>query len=176
VFAVARYRAARHRPGIRRILEENGWERRYVAGQLAGIDDLAGGGRPGTLGGVFVALQGDPKDQPEDPEEVSKEVSGFVSVELREWNRLGQLQGLAVAPGSRRRGVASALVRRAEEFVRERSGRGVYVDTPVTNETARSFYEALGYALAYTMPDYYDDGLDGVTYLRLFARRRGTRA
>ena len=168
MFAVARYEAARHRSGIRRILEENGWEQRYVAGQLATIDDLTGGGRPGVRGRVLVALQGDAGDRPEDPETVS----GFVSVEFREWNRLGQLQGLAVAPGARRLGIASALVRRAEEFVAEHSGRGVYVDTPVTNEAARSFYGTLGYALAYTMPDYYADGLDGVTYLKLFPERR----
>jgi len=172
VFAVARYEPALHRAGIRRILEEHGWERRYVAGQLAGIDDLAAGGRPGIRGRVFVAVRGKLEDPPEGPETVS----GFVAVELRGWNRLGQLHGLAVAPGSRRLGIASALVRRAEEFVGEHSGRGVYVDTPVTNEAARSFYEALGYALAYTMPDYYDEGLDGVTYLKLFPKRRGARA
>lgn len=62
----------------------------------------------------------------------------------------------------------SALVRRAEEFVREQPGRGVYADTPVTNETARSLYRALRYEPAYTMPGYYDNGLDGVTYLKMF--------
>jgi len=162
---VARYDAARHRPHVRRILEQNGWEQQYVAGQLAAIDGLTTGGRPGVLGAVFVA-----EDLP------SEKVRGFVSVEFREWNRLGQLQGLAVAAGSKRRGIASALVRRAEGFVLGQSGRGVYVDTPVTNEAARNLYQDLGYELAYTMPDYYDDGLDGVTYLKLFPNRRGPRA
>ncbi len=120
------------------------------------------GRQSGVRGAVFAAL-------PEDSEgPVPEGVSGFVSVEFRGWNWLGQLHGLAVDPGSKRRGIASALVRRAEELVREQPGRGVYADTPVTNETARSFYRALGYELAYTMPDYYDDGLDGVTYLKLF--------
>ena len=81
-----------------------------------------------------------------------------------------------MAPDSKRRGLASALVRRAEEFVLGESGRGVYVDTPVTNEAARHLYQGLGYELAYTMPDYYDDGLDGVTYLKLFPNRSGPRA
>jgi ribosomal protein S18 acetylase RimI-like enzyme len=151
-------------------LEENGWEQRYVAGQLAAIDDLATGQRPGVLGAVFVALpEGPPRQAPE-------RVWGFVSVEFRGWNRLGQLHGLAVAPDVKRRGIASALVRRAEEFVREQPGRGVYADTPVTNESARSLYQTLGYEPAYTMPDYYDDALDGVTYLKLFRNRRGPRA
>jgi ribosomal protein S18 acetylase RimI-like enzyme len=54
--------------------------------------------------------------------------------------------------------------------VRAEGGRGLYVDTPVTNEIARSFYEALGYRQAYVMPEYYDEGLDGVTYLKLFPK------
>ena len=97
-------------------------------------------------------------------------MSGFVCVEYREWNRLGQLHGLAVDPAFKRRGIASELVRRAEKFVRAEGGRGLYVDTPVTNEIARSFYEALGYQQAYVMPEYYDEGLDGVTYLKLFPK------
>lgn len=43
------------------------------------------------------------------------------------------------------------------------------MDTPVTNEIGGSFYEALDYWQAYVMPEYYDEGLDGVTYLKLFA-------
>ncbi len=158
MFTIARYRGTRHRRGIGRILEESGWERRYVAGQLAAIDDLTTHERPGVRGTVLVAV----------PEGAEGSVCGFVSVEFRGWNRLGQLHGLAVAPGSKRRGVASSLVLGAEEFVRGLSGRGLYADTPKTNEAAQSFYQALGYGLAYTMPDYYDDGLDGVTYLKLF--------
>ena len=70
----------------------------------------------------------------------------------------------------KRRGIASVLVHRAEEFVQAEGGRGLYVDTPITNEVGRSFYEALGYRQAYVMPEYYDEGLDGVTYLKLFPK------
>jgi len=101
---------------------------------------------------------------------VEERLSGFVCVEYREWNRLGQLQGLAVDPALKRRGIASDLIHRAEEFVRAEGGRGLYVDTPVTNEIGCSFYEALGYRQAYVMPEYYDEGLDGVTYLKLFQK------
>ena len=71
-------------------------------------------------------------------------------------------------PSLKRLGIASALVSHAEGFVREKGGRGIYVDTPATNEVARRFYLALGYQLVYRMPEYYDEGLDGVTYLKLF--------
>jgi ribosomal protein S18 acetylase RimI-like enzyme len=102
---------------------------------------------------------------------VEDRLSRFGSIEYREWNRLGQLHGLAVDPDLKWQGIASALVRRAEELVREEGGCGLYVNTPVTNEIGRSFYEALGYRQAYAMPEYYDEGLDGVTYLKLFPKR-----
>jgi ribosomal protein S18 acetylase RimI-like enzyme/chloramphenicol 3-O-phosphotransferase len=151
------YDAERHRGGVRGVLAKNGWEERYVAGQLDGLNFLSAAYSSGTRGRVYVHEA-----------EVGR-VGGFVSVEFRSWNRLGQLHGLAVDPRLKRRGVASALVGRAEGFVRGEGGRGLYADTPVTNETARGFYEALGYRRVYFMPGYYDEGLDGVTYLKLFA-------
>jgi ribosomal protein S18 acetylase RimI-like enzyme len=151
------YDAVRHRHGVREILAKNGWQGHYIAGQLAGLDALAGDPLPGTRSKVYVC-------------EVEERLSGFVCIEYREWNHLGQLQGLAVDPAFKRRGIASALVHRAEEFVQAEGGRGLYVDTPVTNEIGRSFYEALGYRQAYVMPEYYDEGLDGVTYLKLFRK------
>ena len=149
------YDAMRHRRGVREVLAKNGWEEHYIAGQLAELDVLSGDPLPGTRCKICVS-------------EAENRLSGFVSVEFREWNRLGQLQGLAVDPALKRRGIASALVRRAEGFVRLGGGRGLYVDTPITNEVGRGFYEASGYRQAYVMPEYYDEGLDGVTYLKLF--------
>jgi ribosomal protein S18 acetylase RimI-like enzyme len=157
VIDIVPYDAIRHRSGVREILAKNGWEDRYIAGQLAGLDALSGDPLPGTRSKVCVC-------------EVRERLSGFVCVEYRQWNRLGQLQGLAVDPAFKRRGIASELVHRAEEFVRAEGGRGLYVDTPVTNEVGRSFYEALGYRQAYVMPEYYEEGLDGVTYLKLFPK------
>ena len=101
--------------------------------------------------------------------EVEIRLGGFVCVEYREWNRLGQVQGLAVKPALKRQGIASALVHRVEEFVRAEGGRELYADTPVTNEVGCRCYEALGFRQAYVMPEYYDEGLDDVTYLKLFA-------
>ncbi len=157
VIDIVTYDAVRHLRGVREVLAKNGWEERYIAGQLAGLDVLSGDLLPGTHATVCVS-------------ETEDGLSGFVSVEYREWNHLGQLQGLAVDPALKRRGIASALVHRAEEFVRGEGGRGLYVDTPVTNEIGRHFYEASGYREAYVMPEYYGEGLDGVTYLKLFSK------
>ncbi len=78
-------------------------------------------------------------------------------------------------PALKRRGIASALVHRAEGFVRAEGGRELYADAPVTNEVGRRCYEASGYRQAYVMPAYYDEGLDGVTYLELFATSESLR-
>ena len=153
------YDTGRHREGARDVLAKNGWEERYVAGQLEALDILSTDTLPGTRGRVYV------HEAEEGP------VGGFVSVEFRRWNRLGQLHGLAVDPRLKRQGIASALVGWAEEFVQREDGRGLYADTPVTNGIARAFYEALGYWRAYVMPEYYGEGLDGVTYLKIFAQQ-----
>jgi ribosomal protein S18 acetylase RimI-like enzyme len=157
VIDIVPYNPMRHRRGVREVLAKNGWEEHYIAGQLAGLDVLSADPLPGTRGKVCVS-------------EVEDRLSGFVCVEYRLWNRLGQLQGLAVDPAFKRLGIASELVHRAEAFVQAEGGRGLYVDTPLTNEPGRSFYEALGYRQAYVMPEYYDEGLDGITYLKLFPK------
>ena len=105
------YDPMRHRRGVREVLAKNGWEEHYIAGQLVGLDVLSADPLPGTRGKVCVC-------------EVEDRLSGFACVEYRLWNRLGQLQGLAVDPAFKRLGIASELVHRAEEFVQAERGRG----------------------------------------------------
>jgi ribosomal protein S18 acetylase RimI-like enzyme len=141
-----------HRAAVRDLLVEHGWEEPFVTGQLGALDWLAD--EP-VDGRAFTAVvQGEP--------------AGYVSVQFHHWNRLAQIHGLAVRARLHRRGIASALVAEAEQAARAWGARGVYVDTPVTNAAGRAFYEALGYREAYTMPRYYADGVDGVTYQRFF--------
>ena len=55
------------------------------------------------------------------------------------------VDALAVAPGFRRRGVATALLAAAEEAAAAAGLDGVALDTGLHNEPARSLYEAAGY-------------------------------
>ena len=139
--------------GIRALLTAIGWEAHYIEGQAGSLEALT----HDPNGRVWVAAAG-------------TEVAGYVTVLLAQWNRLAQIHGLAVDPRHQRQGLASALIARAEAFVREHGGRGVFVDTPVDNTRARAFYAANGYREAYVMPEYYAEGLDGVTYLKLFGK------
>lgn len=139
-------------PAIQRILKGIGWADQYVVAATRNAEIFTQD--PATLGS-FVAQLGD-------------EIIGFLYVQYYAWNQLTQIQGLAVDPMYHRKGAATALVARAESFAQERSARGIYVDTPVPNERGRRFYEAVGYKVAYIMPRYYEDTLDGVTYQKFF--------
>jgi ribosomal protein S18 acetylase RimI-like enzyme len=140
-------------PALRAVLAAIGWAPQYVQGQLNSFQGLSAD----PHGHVLVA-------------EADGEVVGFVTVLFAAWNRLAQVHGLAVVPSRQRQGLATALLAAAEVFARGLGARGVYVDTPVDNLTARDFYRANGYREAYVMPEYYAEGLDGVTYLKLFAK------
>jgi ribosomal protein S18 acetylase RimI-like enzyme len=137
---------------IRRILERIGWAEQYIIAAERNAEVFSQDRR---VYGVFLAA-------------VGSSVVGFIYAQFHEWNRLAQIQGLAVDPGYHRRGVASELVKNAERFARERGARGIYVDTPTLNQRGRSFYEAIGYSYGYEMPRYYEDNLDGVTYQKFF--------
>ena len=141
-------------PAIRDLLTRIGWATQFIDGQ---IDGLAVFNRNTENSCIFVAS-------------VEGMLIGYVSMQFTPWHRLAQLHGLAVNPDWRRHGVARLLVRAAEAFARERDGRGVYVDTPVNNVTGRAFYESMGYEHDYTMSKYYDEGIDGVTYVKFFGR------
>lgn len=62
------------------------------------------------------------------------------------------------------------LIESAEDFAKEETACGIYMDTTTLNHVGRSFYEALGYKCGYEMPGYYKDNLDGVTYQKFFYR------
>ena len=140
-------------PALRAVLAAIGWAPQYVQGQLDSLPVFSA--NPHAR--VLVAAAGD-------------QVVGFVTVLFAAWNRLAQVHGLAVTPSHQRQGQASALLAAAEAFARGLGARGVFVDTPVDNTTARAFYLANGYREAYVMPEYYAEGLDGVTYLKLFSK------
>jgi ribosomal protein S18 acetylase RimI-like enzyme len=143
---------AHDQEGIAALLRAHGWEQRYVTAQLDAASALAASGKGETV----VA-------------DVDGELAGFVAVEFHSWNRLAQLQGLAVQPERLRRGVAGRLLEAVESLARQRDCRGIYVDTPVDNDGARAFYAAQGFDEGYRMSRYYADDLDGVTYVKFFA-------
>ncbi|MBI4748732.1 MAG: GNAT family N-acetyltransferase [Acidobacteria bacterium] len=141
-----------HQATIRSILEGIGWAEQYIVAAEKNAEAFS---QIPDFFGVYLAM-------------VEQTAIGFVYVQFYEWNRLAQIQGLAVDLSHQRQGVASQLVKRAEEFAQEKKARGIYVDTPTLNQKGRAFYEAIGYQFGYIMPRYYEDALDGVTYQKFF--------
>ncbi len=141
--------------GVRSMLNQIGWDAQYVESAAANASTF-------TLAEDRAALAA----------EVSVDsgsgMIGFIFVQMNAWNRLAQIQGLAVHPAWQRRGVASALVGAAEGAARSHAMRGIFVDTPTTNRGGYLFYLAAGYRAAYIMPSYYEEALDGVTFQKFW--------
>ena len=81
-------------------------------------------------------------------------LAGFVEVSLRPAQSdqpsgvsrsVGYLEGLFVHRKDRRRGVAIALVRAAEGWVRLQGAREMGSDTQPNNRASRAFHRAVGY-------------------------------
>lgn len=134
------------------LLKTTGWKENQITGQLIAIKRLV---KDKQNGAVIVANS-------------DHLFCGFISAQFYEWNKLGQIHGLAVHPIYKRQGIASKLIKEIENFMNAKSARGIYLDTPTTNTEARKLYSKLGYQEAYVMPEYYDEGNDGITYLKLF--------
>lgn len=143
------------RDEICEILTQTGWAPRFIEGQRKAIEKL-------TLdeeGDVSIAVRGE-------------NILGYIQVQHLRWNNLSYIHGLVISPTCRRQGIARALMAHVEKETKAWGNQGVFVDTPVDNQRARALYLATGYAEAYIMPSYYEDDLDGITYLKLFEENK----
>jgi ribosomal protein S18 acetylase RimI-like enzyme len=82
---------------------------------------------------------------------------------------------LCIHPEARRRGVGRALVAHAEAHVAGSGGRRLAVQTSGRTDYApvRGFYAALDYRVVGRIPDYFNDGDDGVFYCKVLASPAG---
>lgn len=89
--------------------------------------------------------------------ELDGRLAGYIRLNpvtpLRENTHVLGIVGLAVAPGDRRRGVASALLAAAEQHARARGSRKLSLRVLGTNETAMRLYERHGFLLEGTLRD-----------------------
>ncbi len=80
----------------------------------------------------------------------------------------GHVVSIAVLEGYRRRGIATRLMEKSMESMRERYGaKEVYLEVRVANEPAIRLYEKLGFEKIKVIKNYYSDGMDAY----LMARR-----
>ena len=97
-------------------------------------------------------------------------VTGYVCVgpipcTVHSWD----LYWVAVAPDQQGKGLGSELTRRGEAIARAMGGRRMYVDTSTRPDylPTRRFYERNGYAIAASLPDFYDAGDGKAIYCKI---------
>ena len=78
-----------------------------------------------------------------------------------------EVVSIAVEPGARRAGVASALIESTLRRLRRRRIPRVGLMVKVTNAPARRFYEKFGFIKGRLVRGYYEDGTDGVRMSRM---------
>jgi len=102
--------------------------------------------------------------------ESSGSISGYIicGVEDTGEERYGHICSLAVAPELRKKGVGSALVRRAEQAAMIQKATAMQLEVRVSNTSAIQFYTKLGYEPVFQICGYYADTEDAIVMMRWF--------
>ena len=136
---------------VKQVIDAVGWIGQYVVAQLESIRQIS----QNKEGEVIVAV-------------VSGKIVGFIQALHYSWNRLSQVHGLMVLKEYHRQGIARKLMEYVEDTAKKRGNRGIHLNTPVDNTRGRAFYTALQFSEKYIMLEYYEEGIDGVNYQKIF--------
>lgn len=77
-------------------------------------------------------------------------------------SHVGRIEGLAVDPFSRRRGIGSRLMNVCLQAIKRRRCRFVSLETTVRNRSAIKLFKSIGFRVFRQLPDYYGPGKDAV--------------
>ncbi len=121
------------------------------------LEDMAGGYLSATNADLWLVAEED------------ENLAGFTFVEPERmtsgtWNMLA----LAVLPEAQGKGVGAALVRHAEEALRNSKARLLLVETldTVAFKPQRRFYKKQGFRRIAHIPEFYDRGFGKVTFVK----------
>ncbi len=92
----------------------------------------------------------------------AKKIIGYVATLFRGNSVLARIYGLCVAPAARGRGVARALLAKAERGARLRGSRAMRLEVRADNRAALALYGIAHYTPLRALPAYYADGCDGI--------------
>ena len=93
-----------------------------------------------------------------------KNVLGLLAFNFEKWNQIGRVDMIGVSPDAKGKGVGKQMMNQAAVYAKEKGLRKIYVDTDASNISAQIFYIKCGYFPEYSMKDYYEPGLDGITF------------
>lgn len=97
-------------------------------------------------------------------------VAGALILLLRRNSRWGRIYSVVVDPHHRGLGLGRRLVEAAEARARRQGCAGVSLEVRTDNGPARELYRSLGYAEAFDLPAYYEDGAPGLRLRKPFGR------
>jgi ribosomal protein S18 acetylase RimI-like enzyme len=92
--------------------------------------------------------------------EEDSQIAAFLILELHRTRRSGTIVTLDVREGFRRRGYATALLKRAEGILSEYGAEAYDLQVDVGNRTAIAFYRKHGFRTVRTLRHYYSNGND----------------
>lgn len=92
----------------------------------------------------------------------AKKIIGYVATLYRSNSALARVYGLCVTPAARGRGVARALLAKAERGAHVRQCRAMRLEVRSDNHGALALYGAAHYTPMRDLPGYYADGCDGI--------------
>jgi ribosomal-protein-alanine N-acetyltransferase len=103
--------------------------------------------------------------------EIEGALAGFciVHIEQAEHGRAAYIVTLDVAPELRRRGVARALLARAEAISADARCTMMALHVFTGNASAIDFYEGVGFVRSHRVSGFYGDGLDALVYHKALA-------
>ena len=87
--------------------------------------------------------------------ELDGQVRGYIDVLAQPWQEIGWVVNLAVDRSHRRRGIGTALMRHARQWVREQGLRTILVEATTKNYPALRFYQKLGFQFSGFNDHYY---------------------
>ena len=96
----------------------------------------------------------------------SERLLGSLILLTRKSGRAGRIYSLVVSPEARGLGLAQRMVRAAEVWARRQGLEAVRLEVREDNRAARALYAKLGYASICRLPQYYEDGADGLRLAR----------
>lgn len=85
---------------------------------------------------------------------------------------IARIYSVVVAPSARGRGLAAALIGRAETCARRAGKREMMLEVRTDNLAAQTLYRRLGYVEQERLTGYYEDGSDGLRFRRRLAREK----
>jgi len=104
--------------------------------------------------------------------EEGEQLLGFFIAD-RDRRGFGHIITIDVDPKQRRKGIGTALMKFAEERLRQAGCKSVFLETAVDNLKALSFYKSHGYSVIKSLPRYYLNSLDGLLMGKSMAQDAG---